>query len=61
MESGKRNPLDAEPAANGNVRVVGERGEVLTADARDQASANGEQLYLSHFATCPSAPAFRKK
>ena len=53
--SGKRMPIDPEPAPNGNVRVdvVANAVEVVPAGSH-------VPLYLSHFATCPSAAKHRK-
>jgi hypothetical protein len=36
------------------------RYDVLTGEALAEAKANGEKLYLSHFATCPARQQFRK-
>jgi hypothetical protein len=59
MESGRANPVDAEPAENGNI-WIGEDGI-----GRVVAKGNYETvcvpLYISHFATCPDAAKFRKK
>lgn len=59
MESGRANPVDAEPAENGNI-WIGEDGigHVITKGAEYDA-ANGP-LYMSHFATCPNAKPFKK-
>lgn len=67
---GRRMPVDAEPAEDGTVMAdltVG-RGVALSRDAvaeiRRAESEMGpdfhEPLYLSHFATCPQAKAWRK-
>lgn len=65
MESGKRNPLDAEPTAKGNVIVEGgagqERGVVLSGDELAHARETREPLYLSHFASCPYAATHRRR
>lgn len=53
-------PLDPVPVATGNVRVRGTNCFVLGGNALDEARARGEQLYVSHFATCPNAAAHRK-
>lgn len=62
MESGRRNPLDAEPTDRGNVALEagGQRGIVLAGDELARARAHGEPLYLSHFATCPFADQHRR-
>lgn len=68
VTSKSRIPLDPEPAPNGNVRVAPSRavpGElfasVLAGDKLAVARAEGEDLYLSHFATCPHANRHRKR
>lgn len=59
----KSNPLDVSPSANGNLRLNfgSMRYEVLTGEKLEEARANGEKLYLSHFVTCPARKQFRKK
>ena len=64
MESGKRNPLNPEPdAERGNILIPddGSRARSLGLDAAAGARAQGRELYLSHFATCPARAKFRKK
>ncbi len=61
--AGKLMPLDAEPTRNGNVQLGWVGGEEIAivvgpADAV-AAQAAGIELYLSHFATCPSAAQHR--
>lgn len=63
--SGKRIPLDADPARGGNVDVVwigGERVAVVLGPA-DAAAAevDGHVLYRAHFATCPDAATHRRR
>ncbi len=62
--NGKRIPLDAEPAPNGNVRIAPSNlpdvGTWATYVTRESPAAPGEVLYLSHFATCPDAKTHRK-
>lgn len=58
--SGKRMPLDAEPSARGNVRVVEGMATVLGAEDATGARAAGEELYLSHFVLCPDRRAWKK-
>lgn len=69
--SGKRNPLDAEPSAAGNIVVYeheAPNGEVwrcalllsneeLVREAREA----GIPLYLTHFKTCPDADEHRRE
>ena len=66
MVSGKKNPLDPEPVENGNVQILelspGEfQGEALKAEQLAAARDGGELLYISHFATCPTASQHRSK
>lgn len=53
-----RMPLDAEPAADGNVWIItdGPRSglaRALNAREVEQARADGEPLWMPHHATCP--------
>lgn len=69
--SGKRAPLNAEPdKERGNVLITTgvdadifkcDEGEAiaLAGDALTEERALNRDLYLSHFATCPAAEAFR--
>lgn len=61
MPSGKRMPVDRAPAPAGTVRIwqAGDRlaGDVVPAARR---ASCDEPLYLSHFATCPAAWAYRR-
>lgn len=64
--SGARNPIDAEPADNGNVRITERKFGPPYADALSPIEAlaaqnSGETLYVSHFVTCPEAASFRRK
>lgn len=60
--TGKRMPVDAEPTEKGNVVLVtgndGPEARVLTRDELVRRPTT-RGLYLSHFATCPNAQAFR--
>lgn len=64
-EAGKAIPLDPEPRADGNVDVVFIGGEqlavVLGPHDAVTAQAAGHQLYVTHFSTCPSAGAWRRR
>ncbi|NDK91421.1 hypothetical protein GYA93_17820 [Gordonia desulfuricans] len=57
-------PIDAEPSGLGNVSrydaADGPRLVVLTHNKAAAMRAAGQPLYLSHFATCPHAAAWRK-
>lgn len=53
MQSGKRMPLDAVPAANGTV-VIGQDGKGYV----DRLP--GRAKFVSHFATCPFAKKHRR-
>jgi hypothetical protein len=62
LTNGNRMPLDLEPSAQGVVRVLPDgRGEVLTKARAAAALARGEQLYQTHFYSCPNGPQFRKR
>lgn len=52
--------LDYDPSPNGNVRLRKGQAEVLGKDAAAEARLAGEELYISHFATCPQAAKWRK-
>lgn len=55
-------PLERDPNPNGNIRWDRVAGNclVLSGGPLEQARADGEPLYLSHFATCPSAAEARR-
>lgn len=67
--AGKRIPIDIVPnTAKGNIRLTfsdnpsaDPLATVLTAEAVEVARANRLPLYLTHFASCPSAGQHRKK
>ena len=61
-EHGKSAPIDAEPAADGNIALTAVPGQnplskVLS--VRQQFGRTG--LRKSHFATCPDGPSWRKR
>ncbi len=63
MPTGALNPINPEPAANGNIRITGEIAGVVQGEtmmALDAAQFEGEK-YLSHYATCPQRREWRKK
>lgn len=57
------NPLDVRPDPNGNLRLdtISMRYDVLTGDALKEARANNEDLFISHFVTCPARQHFKKE
>lgn len=62
---GERMPVDDQPAANGNVLLLVQAGQLTagvlsTKDARRR-RATGTQLHRAHFATCPDAKQHRRK
>lgn len=61
--SGSKMPLDVDPQPRGNVRYLpGDRTavEVLAGPGLEQARGDGDELYSSHFATCPDASLHRR-
>lgn len=68
--SGKRMPVDAAPAENGNVRLMrrftpeGKYVETVATvhgpDARAALRAQGVALHLNHFVTCPDREQHRR-
>lgn len=59
----KSNPLNAQPHAEGNLRLDLKtmRYEVLTGQTLAEARIREEPLYLSHFADCPNRNRFGAK
>lgn len=62
-EQGKSIPLDVEPRDDGNVHIYDRVAYVLDVHGAAIAEhrANGDRLYVSHFATCPDAAEHRTK
>lgn len=58
--NGRRIPLDPEPGLTGNIRLSGMTAHTLAGDELAAAHAAGEELYTSHFATCPARQRFRR-
>lgn len=63
---GKSMPVDAEPVSfvpdtNGFAKYVTRDGLVVTGVIPLPGDKDVHEGYISHFATCPSADAFRKK
>lgn len=58
----KANPIEAEPAKNGNLVINREKGiyRFATPNEIEVAKLNNKNLYISHFATCEHAKSFRK-
>jgi len=57
--AGKNVPIDAEPRADGNLRIrrVDDLAWILSGD---DDSIAGFQRHVSHFATCPDSAKWRK-
>jgi len=60
--AGKRMPVDAEPASDGNLALYfrGDTGELMCAVATAAAERAGDR-WVSHFATCRHARRWRRK
>jgi hypothetical protein len=62
---GRRMPIDAEPARDGNVLadLNAAAGIVLSAASRAEVldATPDEPLYRSHFSTCPQADRWRRR
>jgi hypothetical protein len=58
-QTGKRMPLDPDPAVKGNV-WIDDDGYAHAVSAADPAPL-GAELYLTHFVLCPGASKFRSK
>lgn len=56
--TGKRNPLDLEPAPKGNVRTNGATASVVS---KLEPAKPGETLHQSHFVSCPQRRAWRRE
>lgn len=61
-DSGKGIPLDAEPNREKGNLVLHEDGTVekLKGLDLDAARERGDDLFITHFATCPQADSFRR-
>lgn len=59
-----RMPIDADPIPLGNIAIkctaYGLSGEILTGLFLEAARRDGDDLHISHFATCPNADRHRK-
>lgn len=63
--TGKRSPIDEQPASAGSILLTDTLGEewlaiVLSGKALELAREQHLPLYTSHFASCPHADEFRK-
>jgi hypothetical protein len=58
----KVNPINAAPAATGNLVIDRSRQlyRFATDEERERAAIENKNLYESHFATCPYAKDFKK-
>lgn len=54
-------PVDAEPAAGGNVQLERRYGQKPLARVLGVAQQFGKTLRLAHFATCPHAASWRRR
>lgn len=55
-------PINPIPHSNGTIRILNDdHCEVLTELEAAAAREKGEELYQSHYATCPDAGKFRRK
>jgi hypothetical protein len=63
VETGKPNPVERDPHANGNLAIHRERGlyRLATENDKEIAKNHNKNLYISHFANCPGAKDFRKQ
>ena len=58
------NPVNPTPTREGNIRMLGQRkavAKVLSKADLETAALASEELYTSHFATCPNAKQHRRK
>jgi hypothetical protein len=61
-ESGKSIPLDAEPVAHGNIRLVDNRAVVVGVGTLDLLDATDDGVrWVSHFVTCPDRDKWRRR
>lgn len=64
VPTNRLNPLNPTPTRAGNIRMLGTRkavAKVLGKDDLATAALASEELYTSHFATCPNATKHRSK
>ena len=63
--SGKKNPLDPVPVADGNIVIMSVSGidrtaRGIRADERQELIDKGALLYVSHFVSCPNSKLHKK-
>ena len=62
--TGKSMPIDASPSERGDIQIGVVNGEVVAVvlgpESAAEAREAGRVLYVSHFATCPSAAEHRQ-
>ena len=57
----KKHPIDAEPVEGGTIKVVIRNGALFIVTFFDPNPTDGENRYVSHFATCPHANKHRRR
>jgi hypothetical protein len=61
-KTGKRAPIDAEPAPDGNIVVFDALSyQVIGGTERQDAIDEGFPLHLNHYVTCPQAAAWKAR
>lgn len=58
-QTGKKMPVDSVPVQNGTLVLTGGGDKLFSHHATPEERDKGVPLYLSHFASCPNADAFR--
>lgn len=59
--TGRPMPVDPEPVATGNVRLVRDGGRLVAEVVPPARRRAGEELHLPHHATCPAAAQWRRQ
>ncbi|KXK63379.1 hypothetical protein AWW66_03435 [Micromonospora rosaria] len=61
-ERGRDMPVDAEPAANGNVALsTNDKGQVVARIVKPHLAFGRKDLRLPHFVRCPQADRWRQR
>lgn len=60
-ESGLRIPVDVQPVADGNIRIIGDVAHVVGATIDLLDDTDDGTRYVSHFVSCESAAEWRKR